>query len=196
MSRRKRKATDLLDLFGIASFIAALAFYALSQYPNAVGNEALGALWANLATEGLGIWLTVRIIDRLLRHEDKWRKTRVSLVRNCRYLVRALKIANVQRRTIDVDLVRRELRYAAQRLERTKEHLDATEIEAVSTLHSSIDNRLDELEDEIKEPPPRPGSIEAIIGVIDLSGVSLALIELELETVESEILDESPEDDA
>lgn len=79
----------LIDLVALGVGLALLLAY-LIFYPSVDQNSAVVILWPNLIAEIIGVWLSVRIIDYLLKRREQFHESRRALVGDFRVLANDL----------------------------------------------------------------------------------------------------------
>jgi hypothetical protein len=86
---RYRRFHLLLDVFGLIGIALAVSYYLIGhQLPDKDKDPELFSLWGNFATEIVGIWIGVRLIDYVIQSNEKKHSSRLHLVRNMRFLKR------------------------------------------------------------------------------------------------------------
>jgi len=149
MARRYKKYHFFLDLFGLVGLVSAV-FYYYYGHATALKHQELYNLWGNLATDMLGIWVSVRIIDFIIRRQEQQQATRINVVKNMRFL------RNEVRRTIEfsgnleLDSLKEELRWAKGILDRRKPFFRRDEISDLNVYYDALSNLIPGLEELVK----------------------------------------------
>ena len=178
-----------LDAFGALSAIAAVIYVRLPQNLRPV--DHLDSLWGNLSTEMLGIWLSVRLIDWIIRSHESFTKSRVRIVRNMRMLERLLLGLVEFRRPYELKMLSRELKWVRERLNRRLRHLKVDEKNQVTEYFRYIDDIVLLLPDHKSIHPTDR------FAIADLDRYLVLLDHLELLRLRAEenIFEETEEDD-
>lgn len=189
---RYPKYLRFLDTFGALAILSAVA-YAFA--PDSIHPEQrLDGLWGNLTTELIGIWLSVRLIDWIIRAHESFTKARVRTVRVMRALERQMHLLIDFQRAHDLRNFYRELDWFSTRLLSRRKHFSTDE-------SHDIDVFLTKIQDMLAFFPDRYAlaADEQILSVEDTARPKLIslLSELELarKTAEKNILAETDEDD-
>lgn len=129
-----------LDAFGVTS-IASAAFYVL--LPNEARPEAhLDGLWGNFSSEMIGIWLSVRLIDWIIRSHESSTKARVRTIRSLRYIERLMQGVIEFRRPFELRQLYRELEWINSRMPSRRRHLKSDECRDIDAFYAKVDQLL------------------------------------------------------
>tara|TARA_Y100000310_G_scaffold63013_1_gene58296 strand:+ start:6190 stop:6762 length:573 start_codon:yes stop_codon:yes gene_type:complete len=82
-----KKYLVYVDLFGIFAVISTV-FYIYSDQLFSNIPEKFSGVWGNLSTELIGIWFGVRLIDWIIKSNDKSTNNRIVTLRNMRFLTK------------------------------------------------------------------------------------------------------------
>jgi hypothetical protein len=189
---RYPKYQRYLDAFGALSVLSAIAYWLLpaARRPE----EHLDGLWGNLSSEMIGIWLSVRLIDLIIRSHESATKARVRVVRNLRYVERLLHGVLDFRRPFDLNHLFRELDWINSRMPSRRRHLKEDEKRDVEAFYAKLSDLLSHF-------PPREvvRSLKKtdVLPVTDDQSMSSIFSELEAarRVAEKNILEETDEDD-
>lgn len=118
-------------------------------------------IWANIATDLIGVWLTVRIVESLLQAREKFHSIRRTTVSNLRYFLRIAQEITPEFYEWRINSLQNELRWFEEKLPKRKKYLYRDEYDdIVKTIGSGrkllqnvqsymeIQHRLEDLEDD------------------------------------------------
>lgn len=178
-----------LDAFGVLAISSALAFVLC---PEALRpSDRIDSLWANLATEMIGIWVGVRLIDWIIRRNESATKARVRTVRNMRFVERKLKEFLEFRRAFDVFEFQREITWFKSMLVTRNRYLKADERRDVDSFYSKAEELYQALCSCESETDPRYLEFHDLAGLLELHAQCVALRKV----ADDNIMDETNEDD-
>lgn len=129
-----------LDAFGVLSVVSA-AVYVLLPY-EARPETRLDGLWGNFSSEMIGIWLSVRFIDWIIRSHESSTKARVRTVRSLRFIERTLNIVVEYRRPFELRHLYRELDWLNSIMPRRRRHLKPDECRDIDAFYAKVDEIL------------------------------------------------------
>ncbi|WP_435003712.1 hypothetical protein [Xanthomonas arboricola] len=189
---RYPKYLRFLDAFGCLGIFSAIAFVKLptAQRPE----EHLDGLWGNLTSEMVGIWLSVRLIDWIIRKHESFTKARVRIVRNMRFTEKQLHVILDFKRPYDLKMLYRELEWIESLRPARSRHLRVDEAADVAAFYAATSAFLQSF--------PNQATVSSSSVRDDLPPVDEAKLREELISIESarkkaeiNILDETDEDD-
>jgi hypothetical protein len=181
-----------LDSFGAIAVVSAIVYVRLPDTDRP--EPHLDGLWGNLTSEMIGIWLSVRLIDWIIRAHDSFTKARVRTVRFMRFTERQMHVLLDFERAHDLKMVFRELDWIQTRLPTRRRHLKEDENRDLDAFFQKLNEMLASLPDrtallEMKEPHS--------LGIANKDNLRIKLSELEdlRRAAEQNILAETDEDD-
>jgi hypothetical protein len=139
-TRRKRsrnKYVVWIDLFGIVAALATVAYYVVAHRTTAPDQE-LFTLWANICTEAVGIYVSVRVLEFLVRNNQERRTARIGLVRNSRFLLRLARTATYHVTPLNIDNINHEMDYTDYIFSRRKRFLTEDERECLNAFYIAL----------------------------------------------------------
>src|SRR5262245_18600125 len=107
-----RKYQFFLDLFGIIGVVLCVVNVVIENLGAQLvesNGARLDSIWGNLATEMVGIWLGVRIIDFIIRKNEKENSLRILIVRSTRFLIYQIKRTIEHAGRFDLDYLESEI---------------------------------------------------------------------------------------
>lgn len=178
-----------LDAFGVLSMSSGVAFVLCSEALRP--NDRIDSLWANMATEMIGIWVGVRLIDWIIRRNESATKARVRTVRNMRFVERKLKEFLEFRRAFDVFEFRKEIAWFKSMLATRSRYLKADERRDVNAFYSKSEELYQALCSCESKNDPRYLEFQDLDGLRELHAHCVALRKI----ADDNIMDETNEDD-
>lgn len=82
-----KKYLVYVDLFGVFAVISTILYIYSDQLFSSMPDKVSG-IWGNLSTELIGIWFGVRLIDWIIKSNDKSTNNRIVTLRNMRFLTK------------------------------------------------------------------------------------------------------------
>lgn len=189
MPMRYPKHLRYLDAFGTLGIVSAVTYVLLPVEHRPA--DHLDSLWGNFSTEMIGIWLSVRFIDWIIRSHESFTKARVRVVRNMRFLDKLLLGLADFRRPYELVMFHRELKWVKDRLAARLKHLKPDEASDVEQYFSKVDEILLLLPGLAELGPKDSFEIEEIERYLD----TLKELEKLRHMAEANILEETDEDD-
>ncbi len=189
---RYPKYLRYLDSFGFFALASAVIY---AWIPENVRPEShLDSLWGNLSTEMLGIWLSVRLIDWIIRTHESFTKARVRTVRFMRFVEGRMHAVLDFRRVHDLKGIYRELDWIVTRMPSRRRHLKTDEQRDLDAFFSKLNEILAMLPDK---ETVRKQMDTYDLEIPDKESVRQKLNELEVlrRTAEENILEETDEDE-
>ncbi len=96
-------------------------------------------LWSGIATGILGAWITVRILDAIVRARDKREQVRLNLISNLNYIVAEARKLTPRVYDFNIVTLENELKWSRQRFDRRKPYLKGHERDRVETVHDYLE---------------------------------------------------------
>jgi len=131
----------LLDLFGVLGILAAI-LYVVFGADVARQSPELAGLWGNIATEMIGIWLGVRLIDAILRRHEQTNLARIRAVRAMRFLLRQYKSAIEFSGRLEVEQLATEVRWTKGMIDKHHDRFKADEHADIEEFYSRLSSLL------------------------------------------------------
>lgn len=181
-----------LDLLGVLSLVSAIIYVILPT--SARPEEHLDGLWGNLCSEMIGIWLSVRLIDWIIRSHESSTKARVRVVRNLRYIERFVHGIVEFRRPLDLRYLYQELDWINSLMPSRRRRLKSDELAEVDLFYDKVRELLSLF------PPREQLSVSKKVDDLPLNNEErcqslLAEIETARHKAEINILEETDEDE-
>ena len=82
-----KKYLVYVDIFGLFSVISTILYVYSDKIFTSIPDKVSG-VWGNLSTELIGIWFGVRLIDWIIKSNDKSTSNRIITLRNMRFLTK------------------------------------------------------------------------------------------------------------
>jgi len=189
---RYPKYLRFLDAFGVLGIVSAIAFVRL---PTPLRPEDhLDGLWGNLTSEMVGIWLSVRLIDWIIRTHESFTKARVRIVRNMRFTEKQLHTIVDFQRPYDLKMLYRELEWIESRMPARSRHLRPDEVIDVNAFYAATQALLHHL------PGRAAVSLSSVQGDLPVENEldirrALLVVEDARKKAEINILEETDEDE-
>ena len=101
-------------------------------------NSANGSMIANILSELIGIYVSVRLIDFFIRKNETRDKIRIRTVRVMRFIERCVVSVFIFRNGFEVDRLRRETRCVDQIRPKRNKYLSEDEIRDVDAFYSQV----------------------------------------------------------
>jgi hypothetical protein len=133
---RYPKYLQYLDLLGAVSVASATTYVLLPI--SARPEDHLDGLWGNLSSEMIGIWLSVRLIDWIIRSHESSTKARVRVVRSLRYVERLLHTVVEFRRSFELRTVYKELDWIESRMPSRRRYLKPDEVSEIDLFYAKV----------------------------------------------------------
>jgi hypothetical protein len=178
-----------LDAFGVIAMASATSFVLCPQ--SLRPSDRIDSLWANLATEMIGIWVGVRLIDWIIRRNESATKARVRTVRNMRFVERKLKEFLEVRRAFKVMEFEREIAWFKSMLSTRSRYLKADERRDVDSFYLKAEELYRALCSGESKTDPGYLKFQDLDGLYDLHADCVALRRI----ADDNIMDETTEDD-
>jgi hypothetical protein len=131
----------LLDIFGLAGVILTILFYT-KGHALRLRNEELYNLWVAFAAGIVTLWVGVRIIEYLIRKNEKTTSARIRIVRNMRFLVQKLRNHAEYPRRGDFEQLTFEFNWAQKMFNNYRRAFRADEIKDVNSFYAQLGQAL------------------------------------------------------
>jgi len=82
-----RKYLVYVDIFGLCAVLSTLLYIYSDSIFTKIPDKVSG-VWGNLSTELIGIWFGVRLIDWIIKSNDKFTNNRINTIRNMRFITK------------------------------------------------------------------------------------------------------------
>jgi hypothetical protein len=136
---------SIIDLVGLGIGFLLIILFMLKTV--SFNNARIDDIWSNLATEIIGVWLSVRIIDSVIQRRNKKNRTRLQILRNLKHFLNVSNNFVVWNtpKMIDFEELLKEQSYFKQRWDKRKKYLFDSEIEKVEKLERFKQLIIDEI---------------------------------------------------
>jgi hypothetical protein len=190
---RYNKYHAALDCYGVAALVIVLLYmFALPSDVNARRwSPTNDSMIANILSELIGIYVSVRLIDFIIRSNESRDKIRIRTVRLMRAIERYVVNIYMFRNGFEVDRLRREMRWADRIRPKRNKHLSSDEIRDVEAFYSFVIEFTTQVRDYFDVLDKAPVDLENDAEALRL----LRAVEDARFTAEENILEETDEDD-
>ena len=101
-------------------------------------DAAQEGMFANVLSELIGIYISVRLIDLIIRKNETRDRVRVRTVRTMRFVERCVANILLFKNGFEVDRLRRELLWSEQLREKRNKHLSSDEIQDLNLFYGRV----------------------------------------------------------
>jgi hypothetical protein len=156
---RYAKYQRVIDVLGVLGVLSAGAYYYFGHLAEArwqSKDEELYSLWGNASTDLIGLWIGVRIIDFVIRRNEKEHSSRIEIVRNSRFLMSQTKRVVEFSSVYELDLLKDEINYTLRIVKKREKHLREDELSDLHAFYDELKQLLPDLDVLVKNEATSP----------------------------------------